>query len=109
MNRLEQGDILNVPSLHTAVIVVSRGFFNETGLTFVCPMVQNSSPHAMHIPVEGKRGAHGIALCEAMKALDFNKRHYSKTDEVRLVDMMNLSDAIQAIFDYYPAGGGPSH
>lgn len=102
MSNLNQGDILNVPSLHTPVIVVSREYFNRTGLAFVCPLVTQTSPHALHIEIHGKKSTHGFALCEAAKAIDFTRRHYSKTDEADYADMMNLSDAMQAIFDYYP-------
>lgn len=104
MSSLFQGDILHVPSLRTDVIVVSREFFNETGLAFVCPLVREAAPHALHIDIHGKKGIHGYALCEALKAIDVQKRHFSKTDEAVYADIMNLSDAIQAIFDYYPGG-----
>lgn len=44
----------------------------------------------------------GIVLCEQMKLLDLRVRRYKKLTELNIEDVMNITDAIQSIFDYYP-------
>lgn len=46
----------------------------------------------------------GFVLCEQMKLLDLRVRGYKKLSELKIEDVMNIADAIQSIFDYYPFG-----
>ena len=42
----------------------------------------------------------GYVQCEKMALLDLNVRGYKIIDRIELTDIMNITDAIQAIFDY---------
>lgn len=42
----------------------------------------------------------GYIQCEKLALLDLSVRGYKKVDRLPLSDMMNVSDAIQGIFEY---------
>ncbi len=44
----------------------------------------------------------GYVLCEQLNLVDLRVRGYKKICEIKMDDIMNISDAIQGIFDYYP-------
>ena len=51
MLRAEQGSILRVSGINWPVIVVSNDHFNEIGEAIVCPILNNISPNAVHLPI----------------------------------------------------------
>ena len=99
MKSFFQGDILKVEGIRGDVLVTSKNRFNQTGLAVVCPVLYDVDDAALHIRVQGKEKC-GVAICEQLKTLDLNARGFSKLDEVVLSDVMEVSDAIQGIFDY---------
>ena len=42
MIKAEQGDILKVNSIKYPLIVVSKNFFNESGLVIACPILSDT-------------------------------------------------------------------
>ena len=42
----------------------------------------------------------GYIQCEQMKMLDLRIRGYKIIDRVKMADVINVTDAIQSIFDY---------
>ncbi len=42
----------------------------------------------------------GYVQCEKLALLDLNVRGYSRIDRIRYPDIMEVTDAIQGIFDY---------
>ncbi len=74
-------------------------FFNETGEIIGCPIYTISSKSPLHIPVFTEMGT-GEVQCEKLALLDLKVRGYKKIDQIELADIMNITDAIQAIFDY---------
>ena len=42
MLKAEQGDILKIASLPYPIVVVSKNFFNESGLVMACPIVPDA-------------------------------------------------------------------
>ena len=103
MNAIAQGDILSVERINTPILVVSKAFFNQTEQIVACPILKNASEDPLHIPVIATN-MQGIVLCEQMKLLDLRVRGYKKLTELKIEDVMNIADAIQSIFDYYPFG-----
>ncbi|MDD2971485.1 MAG: type II toxin-antitoxin system PemK/MazF family toxin [Lachnospiraceae bacterium] len=103
MNELIQGDVLSIERINTPVLVVSKTFFNRTEQIIACPILPKASEDPLHIPVTTK-DMQGIVLCEQMKLLDLRVRGYQKKSELEMEDIMNITDAIQSIFDYYPFG-----
>ena len=96
---IEQGDILSVERVKGPVLVVSKNFFNSSEMAIVCPVVKNAVPDPLHIEIVTKE-TDGIVLCEQMKLLDLSVRGFKKLDQVKYEDRINITDAIQSIFDY---------
>ena len=104
MNEIAQGDILSVERIYTPILVVSKTYFNRTEQIIACPVLKNASEDPLHIPIIARDMQGGIVLCEQMKLLDLRVRGYKKLTELKREDVMNITDAIQSIFDYYPFG-----
>ncbi len=101
MFEISQGEIISVENLSFPVLVVSKDFFNRSGQVIACPIRQKAAPDPLHIPVKTD-DLSGVVLCEQLKLLDLSARGYKKISELRLESVMDITDAIQGIFDYYP-------
>lgn len=99
MNLIEQGDILKIENVKEKVLVVSKNFFNRTEQVIVCPIVKKTSFDPLHICFSNDE-MKGIVMCEQMKLIDLRIRGYKKISEIKYEDIVNITDAIQAIFDY---------
>lgn len=99
MIMIEQGDMLRVSGIQYPVIVVSNNFFNQSGKVIACPIVKNAIEGPLHIKLKDS-SVEGIVLCEQVKYLDLKARHYSKLTSTHYFDIMDISDAVMAIFDY---------
>lgn len=95
----ELGDILSIEKIKGPVLVVSKNFFNQSEQAIVCPVIKNAIPDPLHIDVETTE-VQGSVLCEQMKLLDLRYRGYKKISRIKYSEIMNITDAIQAIFDY---------
>lgn len=94
---------MSIEKINSPVLVVSKNFFNQTEQIIGCPVLPRASEDPLHIYVSMK-DLSGIVLCEQMKLLDLRSRGFKKTAELKVEDTMNIADAIQSIFDYYPYG-----
>lgn len=103
MNEIAQGDILSIERINTPILVVSKTYFNRTEQIIACPILKSASEDPLHIPIIAM-DMQGIVLCEQMKLLDLRVRGYKKLTELKIEEVMNITDAIQSIFDYYPFG-----
>ena len=99
MIKAEQGDIPKAASLKYPLIVVSKNFFNESGLVMACPILPNAVRGPLRIWCESIREP-GYVYCEQMRVVDLNARRFSKTDSASYDDLIDIVDAIQSIFDY---------
>ena len=99
MIMIEQGDMLRVGGIQYPVIVVSNNFFNQSGKVIACPIVKNAIEGPLHIKLKDS-SVEGIVLCEQVKYLDLKARHFSKLTSTHYFDIMDISDAVMAIFDY---------
>ena len=102
-NCVQQGDIIRIEGIKTDALVLSREFFNLSGMSVVCPIFHKLQEDALHIPVKTE-GYCGIAAIEQMKSLDMKKRFYSRIGHLGIPQIQNISDAVQGIFEYYPFG-----
>ncbi|MCD7717639.1 MAG: type II toxin-antitoxin system PemK/MazF family toxin [Lachnospiraceae bacterium] len=100
---ISQGDILKVENLSFPVVVVSKNFFNQSEQIMACPVLRNAMADPLHIPVTWN-DTQGVVLCEQLKILDLRVRGYKKTGGLKIDSIMDITDAIQSIFDYYPSG-----
>ena len=96
---LHQGDILKIEHIKKPVLVVSKDFFNQTYEIIGCPIYEKGEAGPLHIYIKTD-DVEGYVQCEKMALLDMNIRGYSKIDRIHYPDIMNITDAIQGIFDY---------
>lgn len=96
---VHQGDILRIEKIKQPVLVTSKDFFNETGEIIGCPIFTTGSSSPLHIEFHTDSFT-GLVHCEKMRLLDLNVRRYSKLDRILLPDIIDITDAIQSIFDY---------
>lgn len=99
MPAVQQGDLLKVEGIFHPVLVVSNGFFNESGMAVVCPIVPKALEGPLHIRLKNAP-VDGYVLCEQMRALDLKARRFSKLSATHYFDIMDISDAVMGIFDY---------
>ncbi len=99
MEQLHQGDILKIEKIKHPVLVASKDFFNTSGEIIGCPVIRNSIPGPLHIWISTKENE-GYVQCEKLALLDLTTRGYKKADRLSVSEMMNISDAIQGIFEY---------
>ena len=97
--KIYQGDVLKLEKINHPVLVVSKDFFNASGEIIGCPIYQNSTLSPLHIPVSTKE-TEGYVQCEKLALLDLTVRGYKKIDRIPISDIMNITDAIQGIFEY---------
>ena len=103
MIRAEQGDILRVSGIGWPVIVVSNNHFNAIGEAIVCPILNNITANAVHLPVCVSTSAgeiQGYIACEHVRHVDLNVRRYAKISSLLLADYLDISDALIALFDF---------
>ncbi len=99
MEHLHQGDILKIDKIVHPVLVASKDFFNSSGEVIGCPIIINSKPGPLHIWM-ATENTKGYIHCEKLALLDLSIRGYKKTDSLPISEMINVSDAIQGIFEY---------
>ena len=99
MKYISQGDILKIEKIKHPVLVVSKDFFNTSGQIIGCPIILDSIAGPLHIWMSTEETA-GYIQCEKLALLDLAVRGYKKVDRLPLAEMINVSDAIQGIFEY---------
>lgn len=61
--------------------------------------ITDGEPGALHIRITTDEFT-GLVQCEKMSLLDMNIRGYTKTGRVSMPEIIDITDAIQSIFDY---------
>lgn len=101
MNDFAQGDIIKISGYKNKFLVVSKNaFIRATNAFHVCPMLEGCPDGPLHIRVTGKKKEEGTIICEQLKLIDPSVRNCSKIDSVSYDIIMNISDALQGIFEY---------
>lgn len=101
MIKFNQGDIIRIEGYDKQlfVIVSKNAFIKATGLFHVCPLL-NASPGPVHISVCGRDNTEGTVICEQIKLIDTHSRSCRRVDSLAYDEIMNVSDAIQGLFEY---------
>ncbi len=99
MEVLHQGDILKIEKIKHPVLVVSKDFFNTSGEIIGCPIIENSVPGPLHIWMSTEE-TEGFIQCEKLALLDLSVRGHKKIGRLPIPELINVSDAIQSIFEY---------
>lgn len=102
MNEFSQGDIIKIAGFKKQlfVIVSKNAFIKATGIFHVCPMLPGVQDGPIHIKVCGKNGESGTVICEQIKPIDPKARGCNRVDFLAYEDILNVSDAVQGIFEY---------
>jgi mRNA-degrading endonuclease toxin of MazEF toxin-antitoxin module len=102
MTEFYQGDIIKINGFNKQlfVIVSKNAFIRATGIFHVCPMISRIAAGPIHIEVIGKNGESGTVICEQIKVIDPKARGCKRLDSLSYEDKMNVSDAVQGIFEY---------
>ena len=103
MIRADQGDILRVSGISWPVIVVSNDHFNKIGEAVVCPILNDITQNAVHLPIRVSTSAgdiQGYIACEHIRHVDLNVRRYSRLASLQLADYLDISDTLIALFDF---------
>ena len=96
-----QGDILRIGTYKNLFLIVSsNAFIRATGVFHVCPMLESVPAGPLHIRIRGTAGTEGTAICEQLKLIDPVIRRCARKDRIPYAQMMNISDAIQGVFEY---------
>ncbi len=95
----EQGDIFRISGVKHPVLVVSKTFFNKSGEIIGCPIIEGIREEALHIMIKTDK-CEGLVHCEKLALLDLRMRHCTKIDSVSINEIIDITDAIQGIFDY---------
>ena len=97
-----QGDIIKINGFNNCYFVITskNSFINALGVFHVCPLFTDFADGPLHISVTGKKGTQGTVICEQIKMIDPDVRAVNKTDSLKYQDIMNISDAIQGMFEY---------
>ncbi|MGN0484029.1 MAG: type II toxin-antitoxin system PemK/MazF family toxin [Lachnospiraceae bacterium] len=96
---LHQGDILKIEKIQKPVLVTSKDYFNQTEEIIGCPIFHEGVAGPLHIWVQTEE-IEGYVQCEKLALLDLHVRGYKIIGRIKLEDRMEITDAIQSIFDY---------
>ncbi len=98
-HKINQGDILKIENIKIPVLVVSKDFFNKTGEIIGCPIFEHGESGALRSKISTDCVT-GYVQCEKLKLLDMNVRGYKKIDRINMPEIIDITDAVQSIFDY---------
>ena len=99
MVSFKQGDLIKIENLKDIFVVVSKNYFNATGMAMLCPVVKKTFSDPLHLEVNYKNKK-WFAMCEQVRMFDLNFRGFSHQGEITYPEIINITDAIQSIFDY---------
>ncbi|MBQ5376381.1 MAG: type II toxin-antitoxin system PemK/MazF family toxin [Lachnospiraceae bacterium] len=103
MTNFFQGDIIKIAGFDKRkfVIISKNAFIRATGVFHVCPLLKEKNDGPLHIIVlDNETNTTGTAICEQVKLIDPAARACSKIGRIRYDDIMEVSDAIQGMFEY---------
>ena len=63
-------------------------------------VISNSNPGPLHIWTSVGEEIEGYIQCEKLALLDLSIRGHKKIGRISMSELVNVSDAIQGIFDY---------
>ena len=96
-----QGDIIKIAGYKNCFLVISKNSYIKATQTFhVCPILSGIPEGPLHIAICGRLKEKGIAVCEQLKLIDPFVRACVKEDTLPYSMIMDISDAVQGIFEY---------
>ena len=101
MQNFSQGDLIKIQGFSSLFLIISKNaFIASTHMFHVCPFLSSLDEGPLHIPAVGSSGTTGTAVCEQIKLIDPSSRSCFRIDRIPYPVLMNISDAVQGIFEY---------
>ena len=97
VEQIEQGMILKIEGISHLVLVVSNDTINQTGRAVVCPVYVPEVTPTLSVPLENGL----VVVCDTIRQLDLAARRYAHREKVSLAKVIQITDRVQAMFDYY--------
>ena len=97
VEQIEQGMILKIEGISHLVLVVSNDTINQTGRVVVCPVYVPEVTPTLSVPLENGMSV----VCDTIRQLDLAVRRYAHREKVSLAKMIQITDRVQSMFDYY--------
>lgn len=99
-NKYAQGDVIKIDGKKNLFLIVSNNtFIRYTGSFHICPLVTDADNGPLHIEVHTSKGFNGKAICEQLLLINPSNKSCSKCDDISYDQIMNISDAVQGIFE----------
>lgn len=96
-----QGDIIHIDKFNCPFVVVSKNaYIKATNTIHACPILNNVPEGPYHIAIHGTQNTSGTVIIEQIKYIDCSFHSINKIDWIPYYQIMNISDAIQSIFEY---------
>ncbi|SDH25737.1 hypothetical protein SAMN05421493_10135 [Pseudobutyrivibrio sp. 49] len=96
-----QGDIIKISGFGNLFLIISKNvFIRERKMFHVSPIVNTDIINPMNIDIKGVDGTEGTVICEEIKLIDPVARACTKVDRINYWGIINISDAIQGMFEY---------
>ena len=96
---VEQGDIIRIPDAKDNYLVLSKSAYNKSGQVVVCPILTGNITTPMRTELKGESITQ-YAYWDNLRMLDIACRGYSVKGRVSLLELMEILDGVQSIFDY---------
>ena len=101
MKDFSQGDLIKLYGYKNLFLIISKNaFIKAVHMFHVCPVLQGIEAGPLHIPFTGVNGTAGTVICEQIKLIDPNVRNCSRVDRILYGELINISDAVQGMFEY---------
>ena len=102
MIQISQGDIIKITGFKNQFLVISKNtFIKSTNMFHVCPVLTGVDDGPVHIKVKPLNSSKTVtAICEQVKLIDPAVRGIAAVDSISYADKMEVSDAIQGLFEY---------
>lgn len=93
-----QGEMIRAEGIRDLLLVVSKNVFNKSGQVIACPIKDGRvvSPTTHVLEEKGK-----TVLCDHLRYVDIEARHASRIGEISINDIVEISNIIESLFDYY--------
>ena len=103
---VKQGDIIKInfspqrgheQAGYRPALVVSNDIFNEKAkLAIVCPITTADNHFPLHVPLDHRTTIRGNILCEHVRTLDLEARHYTFVETVPEDILTKVIDIVYA-------------
>lgn len=82
-------------------LVISNNFFNnKTNMAIVCPVTNTNNEFPLHIRLDERTQTTGVILCEHVKSLDINQRHYKIIEKLPNDVLQKVIDVIYSQIEF---------